>query len=43
MLIIYLLSSIISKNFGIEFYTLVMIGSGILAGSIGGILGVNLK
>lgn len=43
MIIIYLLSSIITKNFRFNTSAIIMIGAGILAGGIGGIIGVNAK
>lgn len=41
ILVIYLLSSIISGNFGFSFYSIIMIIASILMGAIGGIIGVN--
>ena len=38
---IYLLSSIISKNFGLSTYSIIMIIASIIAGAVGGIVGVN--
>lgn len=43
ILVIYILSSIITKNFLLNTYSLIMIISSILLGGIGGILGVNIK
>lgn len=43
ILTIYLLSSIISKNFSLNSYSVIMIIASILAGAIGGIIGVNKK
>lgn len=40
---IYLLSSMIQKDFGINTYTIIMIVACILAGCLGGIIGVNQK
>lgn len=40
---IYLLSSIIGKNFALNIYSFVMIIASIIAGAIGGIIGVNRK
>ena len=40
---IYLLSSIIGKNFALNIYSFVMIIASIMAGAIGGIIGVNRK
>ena len=42
MLIIYLLSSILLEGFTIDVKSIMMIGVGIIAGMIGGIIGVNL-
>lgn len=41
ILVIYMLSSIINGNFGVNFQSIIMIVASILAGSIGGIIGVN--
>ena len=41
ILIIYLLSSIIEKEFSLNIYSIIMIASSIIAGAIGGIIGVN--
>ena len=43
MLILYLLSSIIFKTFSIDKYIITMTIIGVLTGSIGGIIGINLK
>lgn len=43
ILTIYLLSSIISKNFSLNMYSWFMIIASIMAGAIGGIIGVNKK
>ena len=40
---IYIISSVLNKNFSLNLYSGIMIGMGILAGAVGGILGVNLK
>lgn len=40
---IYLLSSIIIGNFSLNTYSLIMIIASILAGAIGGIIGINQK
>jgi putative membrane protein (TIGR04086 family) len=40
---IYLLSSIVEKDFGFNIYSIIMIASGILAGCLGGIIGVNMR
>ena len=41
--ILYLLSSIIFKNFNVDRYVITMGIIGILTGAIGGILGINFK
>ena len=41
ILVIYLLSSIISKSFSLNMYSLIMIIASVMAGAIGGIIGVN--
>lgn len=43
MFILYLLSSVIFKNFSIDKHIISMGIIGILSGSIGGIIGINLK
>lgn len=43
ILTIYLLSSITSSGFGINLYSIIMMILSIIAGMIGGILGVNMK
>ncbi len=43
MLALYLISSIASQNFSVGIQGLVMIIVGIVAGSVGGIIGANLK
>lgn len=43
ILFIYLLSSIITKNFSMNSYSIIMIISSVLAGGLGGIIGVNTK
>ena len=40
---IYLLSSIIGKNFALNIYSFVMIIASVVAGAVGGIIGVNRK
>lgn len=40
---IYLLSSIITGDFTLNSYSLIMIIASILAGAIGGIIGINKK
>ncbi len=41
--IIYFLSSIITKNFSLNGYSILMIITSLLSGAIGGIIGVNIK
>ena len=43
MILLYLISSIASGNFGLEKEGIIMIIVGIVAGGIGGIIGANLK
>jgi putative membrane protein (TIGR04086 family) len=43
MLILYLLSSLIYRNFSIDNYVVTMTVIGILTGAIGGIIGINIK
>ena len=40
---IYLISSIITKNFSLNIYSIIMIIASIFAGALGGIIGVNKK
>ena len=40
---LYLLSSILSKNFSINSYAIIMIATSIVIGGLGGIIGVNRK
>ncbi len=40
---IYLLSSIVEKDFSMNLYSIIMIGGSILAGAVGGIIGVNKR
>lgn len=42
MLILYLLSSIIFKDFSINEHVLAMVAIGVLTGAIGGIIGINM-
>ncbi len=42
-LALYLISSIISKNFSINIYSIIMMATSIVIGGIGGIIGVNKK
>jgi len=41
--ILYLISSILSTQFSLNMYSVIMMVIGIIAGAIGGIVGVNLK
>ena len=43
VLIIYILSSLLGNSFTLNIYSIIMVISGIVAGAIGGIVGVNLK
>lgn len=43
MLVLYLLSSIIYRNFSIDRYVITMAVIGILTGAVGGIAGINVK
>ena len=43
MLFLYIVSSIITRNFSISTYAIAMIIASILAGAIGGIIGINRK
>lgn len=43
MLTLYILSSILLSSFEINLKSIIMIGVGILAGMIGGVIGVNMK
>ena len=40
---LYILSSMVQKDFGINTYAIIMIISSILAGCVGGVVGVNMK
>lgn len=40
---IYLISSIVQTGFGLNIYSIIMIAFSVLAGMIGGIVGVNIK
>ena len=40
---IYLLSSIVERNFSMSLYSIIMIVGSILAGAIGGIIGINKR
>ncbi len=43
MLILYIISSMIFMDFSLELSSLIMIGCGMIAGIIGGIIGVNVN
>ena len=43
MAVLYLLSSMVQNDFGVNSYAIIMIAASILAGCFGGILGVNMK
>ena len=43
ILALYLISSIISKDFSLNIYSIIMMATSILIGGIGGIIGVNIK
>ena len=43
MLILYIISSLVFKNFSIDKYVVTMSLIGILTGAIGGIVGINIK
>lgn len=43
ILVLYLISSIISKDFSLNIYSIIMMATSILIGGIGGIIGVNKK
>lgn len=43
MLLIYLISSILNNSFQLELQSILLIVFGIIAGGIGGIIGVNIK
>ena len=43
MLILYIFSSLIFKNFSVDKYVITMTVIGILTGAIGGIVGINIK
>ena len=43
ILLIYLISSIVTKNFSLNKYSIIMIVASILTGGIGGIIGVNRR
>lgn len=41
IIILYLISSVITKNFSLNSYSIIMIATSIIIGGIGGIIGVN--
>lgn len=43
MIILYLISTIITKEFGVSLYSIIMLISSIFAGAVGGIIGINRK
>lgn len=43
ILLLYLVSSIVGKNFGLSMYSIIMIVASVMAGAIGGIIAVNKK
>lgn len=43
ILLLYLISSIVTKNFSLNNYSIIMIATSIIIGGIGGIIGVNRK
>ena len=43
IIFIYLLSSIVEKDFSMNLYSIIMIAGSILAGAVGGIIGVNKR
>ena len=43
MLILYIISSMIFMDFSLKLSSLIMIGCGMIAGIIGGIIGVNVN
>ncbi|HHV98532.1 MAG TPA: TIGR04086 family membrane protein [Clostridiaceae bacterium] len=43
MFVLYILSSIIFRDFSIDRYVLTMTAIGVLTGTIGGIMGINVK
>jgi hypothetical protein len=40
---LYIISSIISKNFSMNNYSIIMMATSIVLGGLGGIIGVNKK
>ena len=43
MIIIYIISSILNRNFELNFYFIILAISGVLIGIVGGIIGINKK
>ena len=43
ILALYLISSIISKDFSLNIYSIIMMATSVIIGGIGGIIGVNKK
>jgi putative membrane protein (TIGR04086 family) len=43
IMFLYIISSIVSKNFSLNIYSIIMIATSLLIGGIGGIIGVNRK
>ena len=43
MLILYIISSLLNWRFGLNIQSIIMIGTGIIFGILGGIIGVNIK
>ncbi len=43
ILLLYLISSVVTNNFALGHYSIIMIITSILTGGLGGIIGVNLK
>ena len=43
IVVIYILSSIIGQNFSLNIYSIIMMIASVMAGAIGGIIGVNRK
>lgn len=43
ILMLYLISSIVTKNFSLNNYSIIMMATSIILGGIGGIIGVNRK
>ena len=41
VILLYLISSIVSKGFALNIYSIIMITLGVIAGLVGGIIGIN--